>query len=82
MIFLSFIFFRRLYYNLFILGIHFLNLSKKLDINYFEEAKHPLLVPLVFLLFKLIFTSTPLGYESFTFSKHCLTKNVMALSTF
>jgi hypothetical protein len=61
---------------------HFLNLSIKPEKNYFDEAKHPLPPPFKFLLFKLIFTSTPRGYESLTFSKHDFTKKFIALYTF
>jgi hypothetical protein len=61
---------------------NFLNLFIKPEKNYFDEAKHPLPLPLEFLLFKLIFTSTTRGYESLTFSKHDFTKKFIALYTF
>lgn len=50
--------------------------------NYLDEAKHPLPLPLEFLLFRLIFTSTPRGYESLTFDKHDFTRKFIALYTF
>lgn len=52
-----------------------------LEKNYFDEAKHPP-PELVFLLFKFMFTSTPRGYESFTFAKHYFTNEFIAFYTF
>jgi hypothetical protein len=72
----------KLFFQLYYTFFHFLNLSKIPEKNYLDEAKQPFPVPLEFLLFKFIFTSTPRGYESLTFDKQDLTREFIALYTF